>query len=146
MSGSIYENVGHLGCNSCGRVITFNNRKENLVWVLCKDCRYVYSQISSSISNTSNNPGARYERKSLYDLNVPDSESKPLIKEQFLSSGEKKPAFENSYHLFDKNNSYYLIDGNIASLREKQLSLKFNSPAYSHLRSMLYSSDTDSNV
>lgn len=70
MSGDVFGGVGAIGCNFCGNVFWFNCRNRKVVWLLCKNCKFVYTRGGPAV-RTPMLPGQRFTRPPCVDLSGP---------------------------------------------------------------------------
>ena len=98
----IPPNSGAIGCNFCNAIKIFNHRyRDNIIWILCKNCQFVVDKAGPRYTTFLNIPGHRFTRPPCVDLTGPHGIRTVPTEQFYWDTGEKLPEYENTYHLLD---------------------------------------------
>lgn len=66
---------GYVGCNFCGRITCHNASKPSIIWVSCKNCKYVSRLSGNPIQNNGRERTCPYTKAPVVNLKYPDNSS-----------------------------------------------------------------------
>lgn len=93
-------NHGYMGCNFCGHISCHNARKPSIIWVLCKNCRYINDLGGNPLKGLRRPPICPYTKPPVVNRSAPDCYSRHQTCEIFWwDTFDVMPEYRDCYHL-----------------------------------------------